>query len=75
MEYLQFGQGLDLDWCKNPDIGLPKPDTVIYLNLTKEAAAGRSEFGDERYENIDFQDKAKKKFFELMDKSYWKVLE
>jgi len=64
---------LSLDWCKGPDIGLPKPDAVIYLNLTKEAAAGRSEYGEERYENMDFQDKVKHQFFKLKDESYWKV--
>jgi hypothetical protein len=43
------------------------------LNLTKEAAAGRSDYGDERYETMDFQEKVKHKFFELKDESYWKV--
>jgi dTMP kinase len=25
---------LDLEWCKNPDRGLPAPDAVIYLDVT-----------------------------------------
>ena len=24
-------KGLDLEWCKNPDRGLPKPDLVLQL--------------------------------------------
>ena len=24
---------LDLEWCKNPDRGLPAPDAVIYLDV------------------------------------------
>lgn len=23
-----------IDWCKGPDVGLPRPDVVIYLNVS-----------------------------------------
>lgn len=32
-------KGLDLDWCKACDKGLPAPDCVIYLDMPIEAAA------------------------------------
>ena len=27
-------KGLDIDWCISPDIGLPLPDIVFFLNLS-----------------------------------------
>ena len=30
---------LDLEWCKNPDRGLPAPDAVIYLDVSSVAPA------------------------------------
>ena len=32
-------KGLDLDWCKTCDKGLPAPDCVIYLDMPVEVAA------------------------------------
>jgi dTMP kinase len=66
---------LDLDWCMSPDIGLPQPDQVIFLNLSESEAAGRGDFGRERYEQTEFQRKVKEIFFQLKDKdsSYWTV--
>lgn len=52
-------QGLDLDWCKAPDAGLPAPDLVLYMQLSKEAAAARAGFGEERYEKTEFQAKVR----------------
>jgi dTMP kinase len=42
-------KGLDLEWCKNPDRGLPAPDAIIYLDMPIEEAAKRGDFGEERY--------------------------
>jgi len=55
-------KGLDLEWCKQPEIGLPKPDIVLYLNLSTESASKRGNYGEERYENTQFQDKVKQKY-------------
>lgn len=49
--------GLSLDWCKQPEIGLPEPDLVVFLKLPPHAAATRLSFGSERYDKIDFQRK------------------
>ena len=32
-------KGLDLDWCKTCDRGLPAPDCIIYLDMPIEEAA------------------------------------
>jgi len=67
-------KGLDVEWCRQPDIGLIKPDKVIYMTVTGEQAAQRAEFGEERYEKVDFQNKVKKIFHQLEDEEYWQVV-
>jgi len=47
--------GLDRQWCMAPDVGLPAPDAVFFLDLSVEAAAARGGYGEERYEKADFQ--------------------
>lgn len=58
-------KGMDLDWCKSCDRGLPAPDCVLYLDMPVENAAKRGDFGAERYEKVDFQLKVREKFMQL----------
>lgn len=67
-------QGFDLEWCKCSDIGLPRPDAVLYLTLSSEAAAKRGGFGVERYEQTDFQKTVAENFERLKDDD-WKVID
>ncbi|XP_030289824.1 thymidylate kinase [Sparus aurata] len=69
--------GFCLDWCKNPDVGLPKPDLVMFLNLSPAEAALRGQFGEERYETSVFQRAVQQKFEQLMkDPSVnWQVID
>ncbi|XP_059678770.1 thymidylate kinase isoform X3 [Gavia stellata] len=66
-----------LEWCKQPDIGLPKPDLILFLQLSPEEAAERGNFGNERYENSSFQKKVLQSFHHLMkDKTLnWKTID
>ena len=32
---------LSIDWCKSPDVGLPAPDTVIFLDFSQEESEKR----------------------------------
>ncbi|ODN02539.1 Thymidylate kinase [Orchesella cincta] len=66
---------LDLAWCMGPDVGLPQPDLVCFLNLSKEAASKRGDFGRERYEKTEFQDKVKSIFLKIQDPAYWKIID
>jgi len=68
-------KGLDIEWCRQPDIGLIKPDKVIYMTVTGDQASKRSQFGEERYEKIEFQNKVKKIFLQLQDQEYWQVVD
>ena len=63
---------MDLEWCRQPEIGLPKPDAVLYLTLSAEEAAKRTEFGGERYEQADFQRKVGDNY-RLLKENDWKA--
>ncbi|XP_070609311.1 thymidylate kinase isoform X1 [Erythrolamprus reginae] len=70
-------QNFSLEWCKQPDVGLPKPDLILFLQLSTSEAAKRGEFGNERYENTYFQEKVLRCFYHLIeDKSLnWKLID
>lgn len=65
-------KGLDLEWCRNPDIGLLTPDIVLFLDLTIDQAEKRGGFGQERYEKRELQIKVRDEFTKLQDDA-WKV--
>ncbi|KAI8821342.1 P-loop containing nucleoside triphosphate hydrolase protein [Fimicolochytrium jonesii] len=44
-----------LSWCKNADRGLLTPDVVVFMDIDPAVAAARAEYGNERYEKIEFQ--------------------
>jgi dTMP kinase len=68
-------EGLSLEWCKQPDRGLPRPDLVCFLDVSSEEASKRGGFGEERYEKQDFQEKVRKNYNELMlQDNTWKVV-
>ncbi|CEG36158.1 thymidylate kinase [Plasmopara halstedii] len=58
--------GMSLDWCWGPEIGLPQPDAVIFLDVPVTQAAKRTDFGQERYETLSFQEQVYSQFQELM---------
>ncbi|KAL0024368.1 hypothetical protein WJX79_005053 [Trebouxia sp. C0005] len=67
--------GLDLAWCQGPETGLPAPDLVLYLRLSRsEDAAQRGGYGSERYEKTAFQQEVQRGFDALQDNS-WVVLD
>ena len=59
---------LTLQWCKAPDVGLPKPDLIIFLDIDLDAARGRGGFGDERYEKEKTQQRVRQLFYEVIEK-------
>eukprot|EP00347_Sterkiella_histriomuscorum_P002853 403366547 len=50
-------KGLDFEWCKNSDRGLVTPDLTFYIDVAPDVLAQRGNYGDERYERLDFQTK------------------
>jgi dTMP kinase len=65
-------KGLDLEWLKNPDRGLPRPDAVLYLDLSIEEAKKRGGYGEEVYEKEEVQ-RVVKSIYEdqLWEDEYW----
>mmetsp|Transcript_15948 Transcript_15948/g.34451 ORF Transcript_15948/g.34451 Transcript_15948/m.34451 type:complete len:261 (+) Transcript_15948:253-1035(+) len=59
--------GMDTEWCRAPERGLPAPDLVLYMSLSPEASAKRGGYGEERYEKAEFQQKVSTCFASLMD--------
>lgn len=57
----------DINWLYGPDKGLPKPDLTLFLTLDLTEIQQRSEFGKERYENLQFQKLVKSNFLQLLD--------
>jgi dTMP kinase len=71
-------QGLSYTWCQSPDIGLPLPDLVIFLELAPSAAALRGGYGNERYETSEVQIAVKDVFEKIgsdVGGERWKVLD
>jgi len=62
---------MDFAWCKHPDIGLPKPDRVFYLDVDEETAKKRANFGEERYEKAEFQRKVYAQFKKFEGDDFW----
>jgi len=58
-------KGLGLDYCRAPDVGLPRADVVLFLDLDAEVAKRRGGFGGERYEVEEVQRRVRALFKEV----------
>jgi dTMP kinase len=59
--------GLTLAWARGPEVGLPRPDAVVFLDLGEKAAGRRGGFGEERYETGAMQRRVRELFWGLKD--------
>ncbi|KAK0444726.1 thymidylate kinase-domain-containing protein [Armillaria borealis] len=55
-------KGLPYEWCRSPDIGLPAPDLVLFLDITPEKARERGGYGNERYEKEEMQRRVREQY-------------
>ncbi|XP_031253495.1 thymidylate kinase-like isoform X1 [Pistacia vera] len=67
-------KGVDVEWCKAPEMGLLAPDVVLFLDIPPEKAAERGGYGGERYEHLEFQKKVAQCYQILRDSS-WKIID
>ncbi|CAH1645698.1 unnamed protein product [Spodoptera littoralis] len=67
-------KGLDLNWCKHPDVGLPKPDKVFFLTMPIDSIKQRNGFGNERYEVLNFQQKVSEIYTKLKEDN-WHIVD
>ena len=66
--------GLDQQWCKHSETGLVKPDCLMYMEISEEAAKKRGGFGEERYETTEMQKNVREVFADLRE-DWWNVVD
>lgn len=59
---------LSLEWARTPDVGLPRPDRVIFLNLDAAEAERRGGYGEEKYEKREMQERVRDLFLNLQSR-------
>lgn len=57
---------LSLAWSRHPEVGLPRPDLCLFLDISAEDAAKRGGFGTEKYEKKELQDRVRELFQVMM---------
>ncbi|KAH9411575.1 thymidylate kinase [Ordospora pajunii] len=50
-------KGLDLGWCEMTEELLPKPDVTVFIDVPTDELCKRKGFGEEVYDNMEFQNK------------------
>jgi dTMP kinase len=56
---------LSLHWARAPEVGLPRPDLVVYLDLEESVAKQRGGWGGEVYEKAEMQKRVRELFWGL----------
>ncbi|KAI0871345.1 thymidylate kinase-domain-containing protein [Hypoxylon argillaceum] len=56
---------LSLSWAKAPELGLPRPDMVLFLDLEEAVARSRGGWGGEVYEKGEMQRRVRELFWGL----------
>jgi dTMP kinase len=59
---------MSLEWCRKPEVGLPRPDLCLFLDISAEDAAKRGGYGTEKYEKKEVQDRVRELFETMMQK-------
>ena len=72
--YAAVNTGKDLESCKKPDTGLPRPDLVAYLNIDDENQIHRGEWGQERFEKQEVQRKVAANF-RILKEDNWEIID
>ncbi|KAK3902991.1 thymidylate kinase-domain-containing protein [Staphylotrichum tortipilum] len=56
---------LSLSWARAPEVGLPRPDLVLFLDLDENQARARGGWGGEAYEKAEMQRRVRELFWGL----------
>ncbi|XP_029670969.1 thymidylate kinase [Formica exsecta] len=68
--YTAANTGRSLNWCQQPDIGLPKPDCVVFLKVSKRQQEQRSDWEKERFEHDEFQQRVDANYEKLKNDTW-----
>jgi len=67
--------GMKLDWLENLDVGLPKADLVILLDVTPKESFNRKKTKRDQFEkNREFSKKISRTYRLLARKKHWKII-
>lgn len=67
--------GMKLDWLENLDVGLPKADLVILLDVTQKESFKRKKAKRDQFEkNREFSQKISRAYRQLARKKHWKII-
>ena len=67
--------GMKLDWLENLDVGLPKADLVILLDVTQKESFNRKKTKRDQFEkNREFSKKISRAYRLLARKKHWKII-
>lgn len=64
---------LEKTWVCMPEVGLPKPDIVLFLDIDSTQVSTRKNFGKEILEKRYFQKNVYKNMLEMCSAVYWQV--
>lgn len=62
------------EFACSPEVGLLRPDAVLFFDVDPEVAAQRGGFGDEVLEKSDFQAKVRNHMGMFKSNNYWKIV-
>ncbi len=61
---------LSLEWAWQPEVGLPRPDLLLFLSISSMEAAKRGGYGEERYETDPMQSRVRHLFEVLLSMNH-----
>lgn len=71
-----LANGLKQKWLKNLDVGLPKADLVILLDVTQKESFTRQKTNRDKFEkNKEFLNKISKIYRTTAKKQHWKIID
>ena len=71
-----LANGMKQKWLENLDVGLPKADLVILLDVTQKESFRRQKTNRDKFEkNEEFQRKISKTYCTIAKKKHWKIID
>uniref|UniRef100_A0A6C0JTU1 dTMP kinase n=1 Tax=viral metagenome TaxID=1070528 RepID=A0A6C0JTU1_9ZZZZ len=65
-----MANGLDYQWCRGTEIGLPSPDLVLFIDTPVEITIERIGYGEEKYEEKEFQKRILQNYYFIRESNW-----
>ncbi|KAI1706946.1 mitochondrial f1F0-ATP synthase, subunit f domain-containing protein [Ditylenchus destructor] len=69
-----MAKDLDRNWVCQPEVGLPRPDLVLFFDVDPDKTSSRDGFGDEVMETSEFQKKVYANVQQIFNDKYWRKI-